>query len=117
MFDGIRLNDRILRSRFDQGRTSVVRTASSAENIRQHMKIGRAPFIPGNDLLLENEPECGNRVEHSAQFILAECSTLWPSAQHFRSIIQPNYQYVAGSKAIIAILILLFITTSRGRKI
>ncbi len=91
MFDGIRLNDRILRSRFDQGRTSVVRTASSAENIRQHMKIGRAPFIPGNDLLLENEPECGNRVEHSPQFILAECSTQWPSAQDFRSIIQPNY--------------------------
>ncbi len=92
MFDGISLNDRILRSRFDQGRTSVVRTASSAENTRQHMKIGRAPFIPGNDLLLENEPECGNRVEHSPQFFGAECSTQWPSAQYLRSIIQPNYQ-------------------------
>src|SRR6266567_2295682 len=117
MFDGIRLNARIFGSMFDQGRTSVVRPAPSVEDTRQHMKIGRASFISGNDLLLENEPECGNRVEHSAQFFWAECSPLWPSAQHFRSIIQPNYQYVAGSKAIIAILILLFITTSRGRKI
>ncbi len=32
-----------------------------------------------------------NEVEHSAQIFLAECSTLWPSAQDFRSIIQPNY--------------------------
>src|SRR5258707_10202758 len=33
-----------------------------------------------------------NEVEHSAKKILAECSTRWPSAQYFRSIIQPNYQ-------------------------
>src|SRR5260221_2647752 len=32
-----------------------------------------------------------NEVEHSAKKILAECSTRWPSAQYFRSIIQPNY--------------------------
>src|SRR5258708_12020198 len=34
-----------------------------------------------------------NEVEHSAKKILAECSTRWPSAQYFRSIIQPNYQH------------------------
>src|SRR5258708_10346187 len=32
-----------------------------------------------------------NEIEHSAKKILAECSTRWPSAQYFRSIIQPNY--------------------------
>src|SRR5258707_10115808 len=32
-----------------------------------------------------------NEVEHSAKIFLAECSTRWPSAQYFRSIIQPNY--------------------------
>src|SRR5260221_14395955 len=36
-----------------------------------------------------------NEVEHSAKKILAECSTRWPSAQYFLSIIQPNYH--AGS--------------------
>src|SRR5260221_13743754 len=34
-----------------------------------------------------------NEVEHSAKKILAECSTRWPSAQYFRSIIQPNYHF------------------------
>src|SRR5260221_1296844 len=37
-----------------------------------------------------------NEVEHSAKKILAECSTRWPSAQYFRSIIQPNYQVMRG---------------------
>src|SRR5260221_9131373 len=36
-----------------------------------------------------------NEVEHSAKKILAECSTRWPSAQYFRSIIQPNYQFAS----------------------
>jgi hypothetical protein len=35
----------------------------------------------------------GSRVEHSPKFFFAECSTQWPSAQYFRSIIQPNYQF------------------------
>src|SRR5713226_5994725 len=34
-----------------------------------------------------------NDVEHSAQIFCAECSTRWPSAQYFRSIIRRNYQY------------------------
>src|SRR6266496_3796815 len=33
-----------------------------------------------------------NDVEHSAQIFCAECSTRWPSAQYFRSIIRRNYQ-------------------------
>src|SRR5260221_9259162 len=40
-----------------------------------------------------------NEVEHSAKKILAECSTRWPSAQYFRSIIQPNYQLVIPQKS------------------
>ena len=45
----------------------MARTAQEAEGARERMEIGRAPFIVGNDLLLENEPACGNRVEHSPQ--------------------------------------------------
>src|SRR5438876_12410223 len=33
-----------------------------------------------------------NEFEVSPQIFWAECSTRWLSAQHFRSIIQPNYQ-------------------------
>jgi hypothetical protein len=35
-----------------------------------------------------------NEFEVSPQIFWAECSTQWPSAKHFRSIIQPNYQMV-----------------------
>ena len=34
-----------------------------------------------------------NEFEVSPQIFWAECSTRWLSAQHFRSIIQPNYQH------------------------
>lgn len=82
MFDGISLNHRFFGSMFDQARTSVARTAQEAEGARERMEIGRAPFIVGNDLLLENEPACGNRVEHSPQFFWAQCSnTAVPQAQ------------------------------------
>src|SRR5436305_9411698 len=33
-----------------------------------------------------------NEFEVSPQFFWAECSKRWPSALHFRSNIQPNYQ-------------------------
>ena len=62
-----------LRSGFDRwlGNSASVpgriRPAQEAEGARERMEIGRAPFIVGNDLLLENEPACGNRVEHSPQ--------------------------------------------------
>jgi|SRR5579859_214124 len=92
MFDGISPNHRIVGSMLETKQNLHVRTASSAEDARQQKKISRAPFIAGNDLLLENEPACGNRVEHSPQFFWAQCSKRWPSALHFRSIIQPNYQ-------------------------
>ena len=39
-----------------------------------------------------NDPECGSCVEHSVQFFCAQCSTRWPSAQHFCSNIERNYQ-------------------------
>jgi hypothetical protein len=82
MFDGISLNHRIVGSMLGIRQNLRVRTAPSAEDARQQMKIGRAPFIAGNDLLLENEPACGNRVEHSAQKNWAECSnTAVPQAQ------------------------------------
>ena len=35
-----------------------------------------------------------NEFEVSPQIFWAECSTRWLSAQHFRSIIQPNYHEV-----------------------
>jgi len=35
-------------------------------------------------------PDIGNGVEHSAQTICPQCSTRWPSAQYFRSIIRRN---------------------------
>jgi hypothetical protein len=92
MFDGISLNHQIVGSMLGTKQNLHIRTASNAEDARQQMKFGRAPFIAENDLLLENEPACGNRVEHSPQFFWAQCSTRWPSALHFRSIIQPNYQ-------------------------
>ncbi len=66
MFDGISLNHRRLGTR----QNLRVRTAPSTEDTRQQMKIGRTPFITENNLLLENEPACGNRVEHSAQFFV-----------------------------------------------
>src|SRR6266567_7366172 len=37
-----------------------------------------------------------NEFEVSPQFFGAEWSKRWPSALHFRSIIQPNYQKVRG---------------------
>ncbi len=46
-----------------------------------------------NDIYAKNESERGNCVELSAQKICAESSTRWPSAQHFRSIIQRNYHF------------------------
>ena len=66
MFDGISLNPRIVGSMLGTRQNLRVRTASNAEETRQQMKIGRAPFITGNDLLLENEPAYGNCVEHSS---------------------------------------------------
>src|SRR5258708_13907455 len=36
-----------------------------------------------------------NEFEVSPQSFWAECSTQWPSAQYFRSIIQPNYHEVS----------------------
>jgi hypothetical protein len=89
MFDAISLNDRILGSMVGTRQNLRVCNAPCAEDAKQQMKIVRALFIPGNDLFLENEPACGNSVEHSAQSFWAECSTLWPSAQYLRSIIRP----------------------------
>ncbi len=53
---------------WEQGKNLRVGTAPSAEDARPQMKIGHAPFITETNLLLENEPACGNCVEHSPQF-------------------------------------------------
>ncbi len=45
MFDGMASNDRILRSRFDQARTSVARTALGAEDARERMEIRHTSFL------------------------------------------------------------------------
>src|SRR5436305_9694572 len=39
MFDGISLNDRMLGSRFDQAKNSVIRTAPGAEDAKQQAEI------------------------------------------------------------------------------
>jgi len=41
-----------------------------------------------------------NEFEVSPQIFWAECSTRWLSAQHFRSIIQPNYHQALGTPRI-----------------
>src|SRR5215467_10025504 len=56
------------------------------------MKICATSFLLKNILLHEKKPDIGNGVEHSAQTICPECSTPWPSTQHFRSILQVIYQ-------------------------
>jgi hypothetical protein len=82
MFDGISLNPRIFGSMLGTKQNLRVRTASSAEEARQQMKFSCAPFVIENDLLLENEPACGNHVEHSPQYFLAQCSNMAvPQAQ------------------------------------
>src|SRR6266700_1023624 len=91
MFDGISLTHRIFGSMLGTRQNLRVRSTPEAEGARRHMKIVHASFLPGNDLFLENEPVCGNHVEHSPQLFWAQCSTQWPSAQYLRSIIQPNY--------------------------
>ena len=85
MFDGICPNDRIFGSRFEQGRTSMTRTAPGAEDAKQRMEICTASFVLKNDMYSTNESERGNGVEHSAKNILAQYSKWWPSAQDFRS--------------------------------
>src|SRR5450755_1844222 len=55
------------------------------------MEICLPSVLLKSSLFFCNESNYGNRVEHSSQKIWAQCSTRWPSAQHFRSIIQPNY--------------------------
>jgi hypothetical protein len=92
MFDGICLNDRIFGSMFDQAMNHLACTAPGAEDTRQGMETYIAPFSLKIFCSQEMRKASGNCVEVSLQIFLAECSTLWPSAQYFRSIIQPNYQ-------------------------
>jgi hypothetical protein len=52
MFDGINPNARMLPSRFEQARISVVRTAPQAEDARERMEIRHTSFPLKNTLLL-----------------------------------------------------------------
>src|SRR5260221_4547534 len=45
MFDGINLNDRILRSWFDYASTTVARTVPGAEDARERMEIRNTSFL------------------------------------------------------------------------
>src|SRR5947209_17882804 len=91
MFDGISLNARIFGSRFGQTRDHGAHTAPRADGARRQMKFRLPSFLLKSSLFFYNESDHGNRVELSAQKNWAQCSTQRPSAQYFRSIIQPNY--------------------------
>jgi hypothetical protein len=45
MFDGIGPNDRIFGSRFEQGETSVARTAPGAEDAKERLENCTASFV------------------------------------------------------------------------
>jgi hypothetical protein len=92
MFDGICPNDRILASRFDQAINHLACTSSGAEDTRQRMKTCIAALPRKIFCYQEMRKTSGSCVEVSSQIFWVECSTQWPSAQYFRSIIQPNYQ-------------------------
>jgi hypothetical protein len=91
MFDGIKPNDRIVGSMFDQARTFVVCTAPTAEATRGHMETIYASFtcINISSEKMSQYMEIVSNIQPKK--IWAECSTQWPSAHYFRSIIQPNY--------------------------
>src|SRR5450755_2387946 len=65
------------------------------------MEICLPSVLLKSSLFFCNESSYGNRVEHSSQKIWAQCSTRWPSAQHFRSIIQPNYHKALQSTGVL----------------
>ena len=85
------VHNSILGSRFDEVSVTVARTAPGGEDAKQRMEICTASFVCKMICTIKMSQNVEG-VEHSAKKILAECSTLWPSAQDFRSIIQPNYQ-------------------------
>jgi len=69
-FDGISPNDRILRSRFDQTRTLVARTAPGAEDARKRLEIRHTSFLLKIVCSPEMRKARGSGVELSAQIFL-----------------------------------------------
>jgi hypothetical protein len=89
IFEGISLNHRNVGSLVGTEQKLSASTALRTEASRQHMNIGWTPFLSENGLFLEKEPAGGKSVEQSPPKNGGDCSTSWPSAHYFRSIIQP----------------------------